>query len=47
MSEILTRFTDEQLLAMHRVFKTRLRAFFAHPRDAIALRAEIKRRGLT
>ena len=47
MSEILTRFTDEQLLAMHRVVKTRLRAFFSHPRDVIALRGEMRRRGLS
>lgn len=42
----LTRFTDEQILAMHRVAKTRLRSFFSHPRDVITLRAELRRRGI-
>lgn len=42
----LTKMNDETLRVMHRVAKTRLRAFFKHPRLMMALRAEMERRGL-
>jgi hypothetical protein len=37
---------DDKLLVIYRVAKTRLRAFFKHPRLMMALRAEMGRRGL-
>jgi len=42
----LRQIDDEKLLVIHRVAKTRLRAFFRHPRQMMALRAEMERRGL-
>lgn len=42
----LTHIDDEKLLIIHRVAKTRLRAFFRNPRLMMALRAEMERRGL-
>jgi hypothetical protein len=42
----LSRMSDESLRIVHRVAKTRLRAFFKHPRLMMALRAEMERRGL-
>lgn len=42
----LTHIDDDKLLVIHKVAKTRLRAFFRHPRLMMALRAEMERRGL-
>lgn len=42
----LTKMNDKTLAAVYRVAKTRLRAFFANPYSMMALRAEVKRRGL-
>ena len=47
MRIVLTGLTDEALLAVYRVAKTRLVAFFRDPRNMIALRDEIKRRKLS
>lgn len=42
----LTQMSDETLRVVHRVAKTRLRAFFKHPRLMMVLRAELERRGM-
>ena len=42
----LRQIEDERLLTIYRVAKTRLRAFFKHPKLMMALRAEMERRGL-
>ena len=42
----LTRMSNESLRMVHRVAKTRLRAFFKNPHLMMALRAELERRGL-
>jgi hypothetical protein len=42
----LTKMSDETLRVVHRVAKTRLRAFFKNPKAMMALRAELERRGL-
>lgn len=42
----LSRLNDRQLAAVYRIAKTRLRPFFADPKNMIALRDEMKRRGL-
>ncbi len=42
----LTKMSDEILRVVHRVAKTRLRAFFKNPKAMMALRAELERRGL-
>ena len=42
----LTKMKDETLMIVYRVAKTRLRAFFKRPRQMMALRAEMERRGL-
>ena len=42
----LTQMSDDTLRVVHRVAKTRLRAFFKNPRLMMALRAELERRGL-
>jgi hypothetical protein len=42
----LTQMSDEVLRVVYRVAKTRLRAFFKRPRQMMALRAEMERRGL-
>lgn len=46
MIEMLRSLPDHHLLALHRVTKTRARAFFTHPRSIMALRNEIELRGL-
>lgn len=46
MQKVLTGMSDEALMAVHRVAKTRLAAFFRDPRNMIALREEIERRKL-
>ena len=40
------RMKDRHLVALHRGGWRRCRAFFRHPRQMMALRAEIERRGL-
>lgn len=40
------RFDDVRLMALYRVVKTSARAFFRHPRNVMALREELVRRGL-
>jgi hypothetical protein len=47
MRKVLTGMPDEALLAVYRVAKTRLAAFFRDPRNMIALRDEIRRRKLS
>lgn len=42
----LTRASDNQIKALHRVAKTRAYAFFKDPKAMIALRREKERRGL-
>jgi len=39
-----SKYSLAQLEALHRVCKTRARAFFRHPRDVMRLRQEIARR---
>ncbi len=46
MVELLRNMPDHHLLALHRVVKTRARAFFTHPRSIMILRNEIELRGL-
>jgi len=46
MREVLTGMNDEMLVAIYRVAKTRLAAFFGNPRNMIALREEIEKRKL-
>jgi hypothetical protein len=46
IAQVLQRLSDRHLLALHRVAKTRVRVFFADPRNMMALRAEIERRNI-
>lgn len=46
MQKVMTGMSDEALMAVYRVAKTRLAAFFGDPRNMIALREEIERRKL-
>jgi hypothetical protein len=47
MDSALSMMKDHHLLALYRGGWKRCRAFFRHPRDVIALRAEVERRGLS
>ena len=47
MKQTLKTITDEQLLTIYRIAKTKLRPFFGHPQGMIALRKELEARNLT
>ena len=47
MGGALSTMKDHHLMALYRGGWRRCRAFFRHPRDLIALRAEVERRGLS
>lgn len=42
----LTKMKDRHLIALYKGGWKRCRAFFAHPRDVMKLRAEVERRRL-